>query len=635
MIKNVISKTLLFGFVVGFVVLFKSIFGEANTLIGVTTITATLMLLENDLTLSLLKNTLKLIFLNLFIGVGSIIHGINPWLGIVANIAVVFFTSYNLCYDLKKPMYFPFLLQYLFLISSPVTIEQIPMRLFSLIFGAVFIVLIQLLANKKRMTSSGNKLLIAICENIKKKIINTDTEEDQNNCIRKSIETFRQFIYDKREDGFYLTEEARIKLSISVALENIEMVLEKHDTLINNNDLMDGLTLILNKLIRKLNNKTDECELDSKMSQVIESYTSKTNAPLEELQLLQTMKLLIENIDELKNLPKNDFNKVIINPNSKDFKSNKLRDILPKTRTLKLSYAIRITTAITLTSFVIDLFNISEGKWLLFTILSIINPLYETSKQKAGDRIVATIIGCALVITLFTIIKDTTIRTIILMAAGYIGSYISEYKFNMICVTVSAVGAAAIIGDVEVLSATRILFVIIGTFIAYITSRLIAPYHIKDSNIELNIMYNNTIKEMLKEITKLIDNKSDKNTIKNLLVLSTLIESRARTNALVLSDNSSEVIIKERRLLTANIYELYLWIEKEKISKEDMKYILNDIQDLIHYEDGSFEIESRLILRQIEETQDLRTRLTLASIHLILCELNEYITDNKKYNLAI
>ena len=66
-----------------------------------------------------------------------------------------------------------------------------------------------------------------------------------------------------------------------------------------------------------------------------------------------------------------------------------------------------------------------------------------------------------------------------------------------------------------------------------------------------------------------------------------------------------------------------------------MKYILNDIQDLIHYEDGSFEIESRLILRQIEETQDLRTRLTLASIHLILCELNEYITDNKKYNLAI
>ena len=44
-----------------FVLTFKAIFGDDNTLIGVTTITAMLMFLSRDLTVSPLRNTLKLI----------------------------------------------------------------------------------------------------------------------------------------------------------------------------------------------------------------------------------------------------------------------------------------------------------------------------------------------------------------------------------------------------------------------------------------------------------------------------------------------------------------------------------------------------------------------------------------------
>ena len=58
--KIIINNTITFVIVMFFVITFKSIFGEENTLIGVTTITATLMFLERDFTGSPLKNTFKI-----------------------------------------------------------------------------------------------------------------------------------------------------------------------------------------------------------------------------------------------------------------------------------------------------------------------------------------------------------------------------------------------------------------------------------------------------------------------------------------------------------------------------------------------------------------------------------------------
>ena len=92
--KTIINNTITFAIVMFFVITFKSIFGEENTLIGVTTITATFMFLERDFTGSPLKNTLKFIGINLLIGIGtSLIVASNMWLGLIINFIVVFIFS--------------------------------------------------------------------------------------------------------------------------------------------------------------------------------------------------------------------------------------------------------------------------------------------------------------------------------------------------------------------------------------------------------------------------------------------------------------------------------------------------------------------------------------------------------------
>lgn len=103
------SKTIMFLSIIIFIVIFKSIFGDENTLIGVTTITAALMLLDRDLTLSPLKNLIKLFGINLLIGIGASLASSNMYLGILLNFTILFFISYIFSSNLRSSIYLPFL----------------------------------------------------------------------------------------------------------------------------------------------------------------------------------------------------------------------------------------------------------------------------------------------------------------------------------------------------------------------------------------------------------------------------------------------------------------------------------------------------------------------------------------------
>ena len=71
--QKIITNTVIFIFVMAFILAFKAVFGTENTLIGVSTITATLMLLGRDFTGQPLKNTLMFLGINLLMGVGTAI----------------------------------------------------------------------------------------------------------------------------------------------------------------------------------------------------------------------------------------------------------------------------------------------------------------------------------------------------------------------------------------------------------------------------------------------------------------------------------------------------------------------------------------------------------------------------------
>ena len=628
--KAIITNTAMFIFVIVFVVIFKTIFGDDNTLIGVTTITAMLMFLSRDLTVSPLRNTLKLIGTNLLIGIGTEIIVMNVWLGIVLNFILVFIIAYSYCYNLRNPLYVPFLLQYQFLLTKPVPTDEFKIRLIALIVGALIIMLPQILFNRNKLTKSGNKILINVCENILSKIHNLKECEDtnekskyDNNEVNTKLDKFREMIYDKRDSENYLTEEATVKLSISVALEGINSIICKYSK--NNVDeyTLKTLEQLLNEtkniLSTKQNNKST-----FNLDDLINHFSNEDISDIYNLQLLDSMLVLSKSIDDLNNLDKKEYhliNKSEEMPNL--FSKEYIKSMFIGSKSIKYCYAMRLAITTTIVFFIMHYFKIDEARWILFTVISVTTPIYETSKDKIKYRLVATLIGSAIVYVLFSIFHNETARLLIVLLVGYLQGYFKQYKYNMVLITVSAVGAAAIAGNVHDMTLERIFFVCIGIVIAILANKFLFPYKVEDSNKQLRVMYNESIISMFNELKNLAEGIKRPQSIKSLYVNLSLIESKVRMNAQVSDNPYYNEIIRERRSLVGNVYELYMWMLKGNINEDDKKIIIEDIKYLIHYNTKLNKENLEYLENGINKSKDVRTRIILSSILIILHELDK------------
>lgn len=625
------SKTIIFLSIIIFIVIFKSIFGDENTLVGVTTITAALMLLDRDLTLSPVKNLLRLLSINLLIGIGASLASSNIYLGILLNFTILFFISYLFSSNLRSPIYLPFSLQYLFILSTPVAADKLPVRLLSLAVGAIVIMLAQIIVNKNKLNKSGNKLLHNVCDLIADKIHDIENINDieTNKMIHDSIDKFRIMVYDKREHNYYLTYEGRLKLNLSISLESINASLDKGSIDLIDKDILKTLERLIIDVKSVLDNES--CHSSKYIEDLLKVCENKNINDLLNLQILNSMLLLSDTLENLMKLDVKHFNMVNISSKFINiFEDSSIKSFLFDRKSLKFCYGIRIGITISIGAFIVDYFNLSEGRWILFTILSVTTPIYETSHSKTNDRLFATIIGSICIVVLFSIFQDPTSRTIIIMLAGYLNGYFSNYKYSTIFVTISAIGSAAIAGNVHELSFNRILYVVIGAIIAILSNKYIFPYRLNDSIKQLDNLYHSTIIKLLKEVENLVQGNKRPTIMKNLVVLTSLIDSKVRTDEALVNESNFSEMITEKRNLVANIYELYALILKKCVTQDKQKEIISDLRELIDYSDEDISIQISHLEKDIKSTKDINTKIIISSIAVILQELN-HLSRLKKF----
>ena len=496
--------------------------------------------------------------------------------------------------------------------------------------------LAQILVNKNKLSKSGNKLLENVCDSIVNKIEykeQYDLVDDGVEKVNQSIDAFRTMVYDKREYNYYLTEEGRLKLNLSVALENIHSMI--HDTNLGSidNDILKTLKLLIKEVKLLLNNSKDnidEHDVTLYMQKLFKICEKKDIDDLLNLQLLDSMLLLSDTINSLRLLDEKQYNIVDRSHEiSELFADSGIKSFFIDKKSIRFCYAMRVGICITIGTFIVQYFNLSEGRWMLFTLLSLITPLYEASKSRTKDRIFATIIGSIIIFILFSIFKDPTSRMLIILATGYLNGYANQYRYSTIFVTISAIGSAALLGNVEVLTINRIFFVFVGIVMAILANRYIFPYKLKDSMMQLKNMYHETIINMLKEIKNLVEGNKQPTTMKNLIVLTSLIDAKARGDEKIANSPSYSKIISERRSLVANIYELYIWILRGEIKSQSQKEILNSLKDLINYSNEDISSKVAQIEYGITVAKDINTKIILSSIIVILKELCHLSELNK------
>lgn len=574
-----------------YILVFTLVFGQDNILIGVASITALLMLVERDLTTHPIANTVKFSLLNLLSGIAAFAAGFSMWGAIPLNFITMFIISYTLIFNLKNPLYFPFSLQYLFLLAMPVTLSQMPLRLLALVVGAASIMVWQMVKNRKRMTENGDSVIKEVAQSLLEKIdkkLADESADEVSEAIRKSIGSLRALIYDRREEDYYLTDEGRLRLNVSAALEKIDALLEFLEPRHEKGDIIHDVRELLTQIAQEESDEIDGVALSKASEEILESYRTNPPESSTQIRLLNNVDYLTDSLLALQQLsPQKRKIARKFGEIPRKFQKFTLRSGGPRHVTsLKMSYAIRIAIGIAFSGFLMDLFNLEEGRWMMFTVLSVIIPFYEQSHKKMRDRIFATVVGSILVFILFGIFQATSVRLGLLLLAGYLMSYIHVYRYSTIIVTFTAIGFVAMLtGETNFLTVERIGMVLSGIVIALLINKFVLPYRLTDANQHLKEMSNENLGVMLVEAKDAISGHvtEDSNNMKNLLIFNTMIEERARVNLKAAGDETADEVFGPRRLASNTLYELLMWKEMHGMTEDIQEQSVQALKRLHNY----------------------------------------------------
>lgn len=614
----IISKTLIFIVVVLLVSSFKAIFKAENSLVGVTTVVLMLVLLEMDLTLNPIKNLLSLISLNLALGLSAFLVSQNAFLGLVLNFSIMMFIGYYFSYELKKPVNMMIGLHYILMMVSPISISQLPLRLSALVTGAFMIMAVQLIANKNKLSKTRKTMINTIADNTLFKIDLIKAEKDTVDIdlsLSMNINKLKSLIFDSGKTDSHLTECGRNTINILSCLEKINSILGDVKNKSYSSELLDDISTVLKELKNdKFNINSNNLECKYKESVLYSLDTTDIEIIYDFINTVKTLDVEIKKYNETHNMQKNIQNELSI---PDEFKQLHIQKNLIRLKSPRVAYGIRLGLVVALTFFIVDLFNIEFGEWAVYTVFALSQPHSEYTVCKSKKRIIGTLLGSVIMFILFNLITDPELRTIMLVLAGYLMSYVSDYRNLVAFVTVSSVASAALyVTNPNIIIMNRVIFVVIGIAIALIANKFVFNRKLLDEELNLNNIQIDSSRKMLGEVL-LNEGSSNASAIGILYLIPSLIDLRiGYLNQNGLSMEKS--FINKNKVLMNDLYQVYL------LGKDDTAYdiILSDIKEILDCSHNLDVMELR-IQESIRCSHTIKEKFLLIKISKILSILND------------
>lgn len=147
--KKTIFQVVYFIFVTLFVLAFSLCFGFENAFIGVMAVVLCIFLIKKDLKQKLSTNFLKILFTNLLIGFSAFLVYFVP----VATVIIIFVVIFLICVltkDVENKLYYPFALEFVYLLAQGISIEDLPIRLLALVASTIFIIGVNAIIHRKK-----------------------------------------------------------------------------------------------------------------------------------------------------------------------------------------------------------------------------------------------------------------------------------------------------------------------------------------------------------------------------------------------------------------------------------------------------------------------------------------------------
>ena len=489
---------------VSFMVLYMVVFGTKNAIIGFTIMFAAVMSLGNDLSFKPKMSFIKVLFLLLTLGISAYLNNPLTIWGCILTFIVVFGTTFT-SYDLFGPKtYLPYLMCYFMMISSRVTLEDLPMRLLALVFGAIFIVGLNVVVNRKK----DYKLSKSTIGNLINELDNAiDLKLKGENVSHDNFKTAKDLylaIYNKFEYKYFPSKNHQSALNIIKSFQYIGFIIADND--LSENEL---------KYTKEVLSKIGEIEPDD----IFDGVEIETDV----------MKLVLLNLEILANEVKKGLTDDVVIPDKETIKTL-IKPILKQEfsfKSPKFIFAFKMAFMLFIWQLLTLIFNLPFTKWLYFVTLPLmmpyINDLAYMAKARIGGTFLGVFIFSVILVLIHYISVPVHILTIILFGlCMFIMVLKMEDKFiSSVASTVMSIMVSLMYIDPPKALVLKLLWVIVGVTVVSLFNFKFLPYSVEETEINLKLCCksNNRSIELIKE--KCSGSNSDENT--SLLVLTNII----------------------------------------------------------------------------------------------------------------
>lgn len=546
--------------------LYKTIFGVENTVIGLIIAMASYAFLRLDLTSYPIYKSMIFLILNLFLAISAYISAINSFVGLIINFLILFTVSFIYTTEFKNVISYIFLLLYVYMWEYPISLDELPRRLVAMGVGVFIIIGIHILFNRRNFRRNSNNIIIKSIRNIQKEIyhiINESYEEKENIYIDSELRKLLVLIKGRNNNKFIGNNKDDIYFNIVLILERINSIINKVgkvnsksksviDYLNSLNHDLENINLFLERKVECINEEKD----DLNKSSTINNWTEKEYAFLEEC--TELIRLLEKNINNLYEYSRKKPRKRI------KVKFN-LKELLIgnsslKMKHLRVAYSLKLAIAVSLIMFIVDLFKIPQGRWIVTSVYVVIQPYEEETLTKAIKRFKGTIIGVIIYISIFTFLPHIIPLELLLLILMFFYFVQKDYDKKVVCTALMTLSFGLSRSTVGSLAFYRFLFVIIGIAIALGVNKIIFPQSVKNSIYDLKERYLELTNKLLYELKSILyEEKYNENTIK-LLLDCNLIESKLMENKLIAENLEFKDLVYKQSVILSKIRCLILFI---------------------------------------------------------------------------
>lgn len=574
--------------------LYKTIFGVENTIIGLIIAMASYAFLRLDLTSYPIYKSIIFLILNLFLAISAYISAINPFVGLIINFLILFTVSFIYTTEFKNVISYIFLLLYVYMLEYPISLDELPRRLVAMGVGVFIIIGIHILFNRRNFKKNSNSIIIRSIRNIQKEIfhiINESYRERENIYIDSELRKLLILIEGRNNNKFIENHKDNIYFNIVLILERINSIINKVgkvnskskdviDYLNSLNHDLENITLFLERKVECINEEKD----DLSKPFMINNWTDKEYAFLGEC--TELIRLLEKNINNLY-----EYNRK--KPRKRIKVKFNLKELLIgnsslKVKDLRVAYSLKLAIAVSLIMFIVDLFKIHQGRWIVTSVYVVIQPYEEETLTKAIKRFKGTIIGVIIYISVFTFFPHIIPLELLLLILMFLYFVQKDYEKKVVCTALMALSFGLSRSTVGYLAFYRFLFVIIGIVIALGINKLIFPQSIKNSIYDLKERYLELTNKLLYELKSILyEEKYNENAVK-LLLDCNLIECKLMENKLIAENLELKDLVYKQSIILSKIRCLILFInysnwgissEHINVDKNLLNVIFNKIEE--------------------------------------------------------